>query len=509
MAAPLVTTDPIYVRTIEIQWHWQFPDAKIQATAEGINSVDFHPSTFRICTTGLENTIRIWQLNTDDLSSWLMDSTQEMQRCCTWITSMTSANIPVCARWSPSGMIICSGHIGGLVTLWWRQGPAVNDARVACAAASSNGDAGGDAAAAVTPLEVWKDFRVLTGHIDDVNDVCFTPNSKYVVSISMHGLLLIHELEGEVKDVFRLEAHSKFCQSVTVDPWNRLIASFGGGPSLSFFAISPKTETRRLQLTGQKKAQVSFLGELCTTSLRRAAWSPDGSLFAAPCGKAKDAPEDMKNCFYVFTRQQLEHPVARFSVRGSSEVLGCAWAPCFFEPFDDPDTFAALDDVSNMRAWGPAEYRMALAVWTSDSVVVYTTDSGCRHSDFSDLHFSSITSVAWSHDARFLLTSSMDGYISVVMYHHPLGQKAHTTPLFASSGFCQSIASLLSGLKGESAVIEHSRTDAASRIGSGDKDANVAVVKKKKRLEATPKAAAEAVAAPLPVVDANELANLL
>ncbi len=509
---PLPAADPIYVRTLEIQWHWLFPEGEekgLQATAEGITSIDFHPSSYRICTTGVEKSLRIWQLHDEHLKGWLMDSTQDMQRCCTWITTMLSTDIASCARWSPCGSIICSGHIGGAVKLWWREGPPTTVTSSNCQAL---GDSAVGAADSPAPLEVWKDFRELKGHFDDINDVTFTPNAKYILSVSMHGQLCIHELDGLTSAVFFMEVHSKFCQSVTVDPWNRLIATLGGGPSLSFFLMTPKTETRRLQLTNQKKAQGSFLGELCSTSLRRAAWSPDGSLFAAPCGKAKEVPEDMRNCFYVFARQQLESPMVRFSVKGASEVLGCAWAPCFFEPLDGGDMDVGNGDAS-MRPWGPAEYRMALAVWTSDSVVVYTTDSGCRHSDFTDLHFSTITSVSWSHDGRFLLTSSMDGYVSVVMYHHPIGRSYSTPQSFATHGYCHCLSALLRGLQAEAASTEHKRTEAASRISvlaannnNSDAKASVAVVKKKKRLEDPSRVPALPL---LPAIDASELASLL
>jgi chromatin assembly factor 1 subunit B len=293
---------------------------------------------------------------------------------------------------------------------------------------------------------------------------------------------------------------------------------------------SKKETSRRVQLTNQKKAQGSFLGELCSTSLRRAAWSPDGSLFAAPCGKAKDVPEDMRNCFYIFARQQLEAPIVRFCVKGTSEVLGCVWAPCFFEPLDRSHLEGSGNaDESAMKPWGPAEYRMALAIWTADSVIVYTTDSGSRHSDFTDLHFSSITSVAWSHDARFLLTSSMDGYVSVVMFHQPIGVP-HATPQGSAAGaasYCQSLSTLLLDLRAEAASVEFARTEAASRMGTslhGDSGkssagASVAVVKKKKRLEAPPPTTAHhpltalppcaAAEVALPEIDASELATLL
>lgn len=576
---------PLRARTIEVLWHCNERNEEAEllglqsSMTEGITSIDYNPRSDRFVTTGGDGNLRLWEIRTTAVDAWLENGANDMLACCRHICRMRTSWMPVTARWSPQGEMIASAHCDGKVCLWWRD----------TASEPASADADGD-------VEEWKAYRHLSGHTSDVYDLCFSADSRYLLSGAGDGSIVIHDLEGSTLPVLQLQdVHTKFCRGVAWDPWTRYVHTFGCGPSLLCFTHVPKSagHHRRMHLAGQRKCQGDYMGESCALSFRRLGWSPDGLLLAVPYGKvgkagtraaqpstahllasieakekaeagqlpststapaarpttlvADESPadaesddvEDMLHCVYVYSRGAPEKVACRLGVRGFNEVRGVRWAPCFLEPLPvgevlhdvlqppPPETAAASADVpvgsasaatateaaleaarQRRGAWGPAEYRMALAVWTSDAVLVYTTDSSARHSDFTDLHMRSITDVAWSHNASHLYTASLDGYISVIAFGTSLAV-AHRLPAFSSSPAVRTLCGLLERLERIGLSIEGGRStgpgakaggtggrgaspSAAGAVSTGSSsnaattataNTNVAVVRKKKKIE--------------------------
>ncbi|RNF03146.1 putative chromatin assembly factor 1 subunit B [Trypanosoma rangeli] len=522
---------PIRVRTLEILWHGSEREEEavqlgLQRVAiEGIVSIDYNSEKDRIVTCGGDGYIRLWQLHPAATDSWLANSQNDMTACVSFVAGMWTSCMPLTARWSPHGGMIASAHCEGQIYLWWQEKHLEGK------------------------KEEWKDYRHLSGHVIDVCDLCFSPDSRYLLSAGGDGSVVIHDLEGSTVPVVQLtEVHHKFCRGVAWDPWRRYVASFGGGPSLLFFTYTskPAGASRRVHLTGQRKAPGDYIGELCATMFRRFGWSPDGSLVAVPYGKASHhyqshsnhnntnqssgngdnathGGDDMVHCVYIYTRNALDKVAARLTIRGYSEVRGVLWAPCFLEPIDSEDDSCNGNRVENHErnkeesegewgvkkegaagvsaerqqrgladrgSWGPDDYRMAMAVWTADAVVVYTTDSAVRHSDYTDLHMRSISDVAWSPNAIYLLTASLDGYISVISTGGSLGV-AHKLPLFSMKPATVALCSLLSDISSLGKKMELKRwsaTDVASgaKTSSDGSAVSHAPVKKKRKLGKEP-----------------------
>lgn len=481
----------IYVRTIEVQWHCSTPADRdtadrhgLQSRLEGVMCIDFHPSDDRMLTSGGDSSIILWKFNRDNVVSWLKNATENMSNCCSWITTMGCSDMPRCARWSPCGKMIASAHSDPRIRIWWQVHKE-----------DLNTDVDG--------LECWKDNRVLTGHLHEVMDVAFSPDSRHLVSAGMHGTVLVHDLDM-TSPVVSIEAHTKFCYGVAWDPWNLLVASSGGGPGLMFHSVLPASDKRKLQLVGQRKSSASFHGEGFSSGMRRLSWSPDGSMLAVPYGKnSQDGLDsDMRNCVSIFLRSNPELAL-RLTVRGPGEVRGAQWAPCFLEPSStagesESDAFGNEESQSPSRAseklpWGNQDYRMALAAWTEDTVVVYTTDQGARHSDFTDLHILSIADVSWTRDARFLLTCSLDGYVSVLFYEKHLGIAHRLPSAFSQSPLSVQISAVLGHFQTEAEAYESKRT--LQQQSASSVTVTAAVVKKKRRTESI--AAPEMISSPV------------
>lgn len=467
----------IFVRTIEVQWHYSDPsdgDADklgLQGRIEGITCIDFNPIESRFLTSGSDGNIIIWRFCEGNIVSWIKNAAaSDMSKCCDWIATLVCPDMPRCARWSPQGRMIASGHSDPRIRLWWKTS-STDDTQ-------SSGSGGG-------ATEVWKDLRLLTGHLHEVMDLAFSPDSRHLISAGMHGAVLVHDLEN-ISPVVSLEAHTKFCYGVAWDPWSLYAATFGSGPALLIHSIIPRTETRRCQLVGQRKSQASYHGEGYSSTMRRLSWSPDGSLLATPFGKrspsevTNDAGE-WKNRIYMYLRGQFEHPVLSISTHSSNEIRGTLWAPCFLKSLasESNETNTVGEEPSSER-WGCSEYRMALAAWTEDTVFVYTTNQHGRHSDFTDLHMLGIADLTWSRDARFILTCSFDGYVTAIFFDRPLG-KAFVLPTFSDSNLCKGICSVGRKLAASSEEYESQRTKV--HTSSSSTAVHTAVKKKKRRTE--------------------------
>ncbi|EPY39589.1 chromatin assembly factor 1 subunit B [Angomonas deanei] len=523
---------PLRVRTLELLWHCNERNEEAEmlgmqgSLIEGITSIDINYKLNRVATTGGDANLRIWSFNENNIDAWLSDATVDMSSCCTHVCSMRPSWMPTNARWSPQGEMLASCHCDGKICLWWRD-------------------------ASEKSSEVWKDFRHLSGHIHDVYDVCFSSDSRYLISAGSDGSVVVHNLDSSSYPAAQLsEVHSKFCRGVAWDPWNRIVTSFGAGPSLLCYTHvhRPDASRRGSVLVQKKKCDGDYIGESCSLSFRRPAWSPDGSLLAVPYGKISDkkqvsvksifdaidakkndapverpvvceeeedafsegegeADEDKGewfHCVNLYTRDAVEKMAGRLVVRGTYEIRGVRWAPCFLEPLqygkrsDSKENEGAVCRGSlqlqgtpagkcsaqcasekETGAWGPSDYRMVLATWTSDAVIVYTTDSSVRHSDFTDLHMRSITDVAWSNDAKFLYTTALDGYVSVISFGDSL-TVAHRLPTFSAQPVTTSICQILSQIEADSIFVETSRRPKENDT-TADHSQPVVVVKKKKK----------------------------
>lgn len=566
-ACDTVQDHTLMVRTLEILWHCNERSDEAEQfglqsfSPEGVTSIDWClRGAPRLVTTGGDRCIRIWEVDLPALSSWMKDSTHDMTACTKHVSSLKSSWMPMTARWSPHGQLIASGHCDGKISLWWQERSSETGGRVCLHPETRD--------------EIWKDFRHLSGHINDVYDLCFSPDSRYLLSGGGDGTVLVHDLEGSTMPVVQLtECHTKFCRGVAWDPWNRFLVTFGNTPSLQFFRHVPKRIidkncVRRMSVSGQKKSQGEYIGEACPLFFRRMSWSPDGLLLAVPFGKAghvssmlkKRNPTprsygqneeavvaisstvsakgttsevlmqeeafpsstassgeprvevDMVHCVNLYTRNALDKLAGRIVIRGFSEVRGVSWAPCVLEPFKQVKAaiihpffqsnaiphrnnstvhYNSGGDSGNITVedagqthscgcWGPKWYRMALAAWTPDAVIVYTTSSPIRHSDFTDLHMRSITDVAWAPDASYLLTAGLDGYVSVIAFRDTLSI-THRLPTFVSSPVVQSMCDIFEKFSKAGAEVENSYSKFTSQVSSSPVMA--AVVKKKKRLE--------------------------
>ena len=107
-----------------------------------------------------------------------------------------------------------------------------------------------------------------------------------------------------------------------------------------------------------------------------------------------------KNCICIFTRGNRRDPALMLVSPEPTMII--RWCPTLF------NLRAAAAQAKSFIA---LPYRMIFAVATTDSVIVYETQTFTPCAKITDLHYANMTDLAWSHDGRVLFVSSRDGYV--------------------------------------------------------------------------------------------------
>lgn len=81
---------------------------------------------------------------------------------------------------------------------------------------------------------IWSNYKILRGHLSDVYDLAWSPDSKYLISGSVDNRALIWSLEkGKVID--RSIDHRHFVQGVSWDPRNKYITTQSSDKSAKIY----------------------------------------------------------------------------------------------------------------------------------------------------------------------------------------------------------------------------------------------------------------------------------
>eukprot|EP00758_Cryptobia_borreli_P003990 Tbor_TRINITY_DN4108_c0_g1::TRINITY_DN4108_c0_g1_i1::g.26599::m.26599/K10751/CHAF1B; chromatin assembly factor 1 subunit B len=488
-------TRGVLAKTVEIVWHadeeispgeskgYTRPRKNKSVESLPVQAVACHPTEDILVTIGDDKTMKIWELNRSNAVLFLEDLSgrKSMDKVFTCLASEVLNDLPLCVSWSPIGHIIAIGSADGTIGLYWKSKNKRESTFSESGAKSSPvGCTTTVSSAAELPLysEKWNRQRLFRGHISEVISLAFSPDSKYVMSGSITGDLLIHDVSALTSlSAYTISEYHQSTKAVAWDPWNRLVASFGCHPALKIASLFQNKG--KPGLAKARASQTPHI-EYDTTATLKMSYSPDGMLLAVPYGKCSG---DCNRCAYIYSRDSNEKAVIRLGMIEAVDnpVLGCAWAPMLFEPLKTDPTNGHVFSIEERLPWGPyQEYRMALALWTEGAVIVYTTDCSGRHAFFTDLHAQPITAVTWSHDARYLFVSSADCYVSMLYFADQIGPAHRTFDFIPKPTVCSFLSTALSNIRATAISIEEKLTRIHENCDNDD-DVNIIQPKKKKK----------------------------
>lgn len=165
-------------------------------------------------------------------------------------------------------------------------------------------------------IEKWKTVKTLRRHINDVVDLAWSPDEKYLVTGSFDNLSYIWNLK-DGSALFELPNHSGYVQGVAWDPLNNFVATLCTDRYLRIYKISTtgKKPQQVVKLNKFKlnaddpssKSSLMFYDDTLATIGRRISFSPHGELLACPSGIVEiddeNSGDDSVNCLHLFYRK--------------------------------------------------------------------------------------------------------------------------------------------------------------------------------------------------------------
>ena len=308
----------------------------------------------------------------------------------------------------------------------------------------------------------WSNHKILRGHSGDVYDLSWNPESKYLISGSVDNCCMIWNIE-KAKCVNRFMDHEHFVQGVSWDPRNKYILTQSSDKSVRFYKNAEskfemkfiyinqlkrfeiknknnneqvKEETIKMAIE-EDKTNIANLNNLnnainnkkekdnpqkntlvyhyyfadedqCNTFVRRSCFSPDGKICLLVSGVMQNPLDKNEIDFVVWGVSRKDFSKPKFYIPTLNKSSTCVrFCPLIFHKKENNDGSApALLDLN---------YVMIFAIGTNDSVFIYGTDSIQPRYALTNIHYQSITDLAWNSD-KMLAISSSDGYISFVSF---------------------------------------------------------------------------------------------
>lgn len=381
--------------TPEIAWHGKKP----------ILSVDFSKvgSKWRLASAGADNDVKIWSITFNEDQQTKIEFLANLNR------HTKAVNV---VRFSPKEEILASGGDDAIIMLW-RLNSSPDHSTNATLMEEED----------LQSKETWTSHKALRGHLEDVYDLCWSPDGNSLISGSVDNSAIIWDIAKGHK-LMILKDHKHYVQGVNWDPLGQYVTTNSSDRSCRLYSSSSYRccyNISKLLLNGTRKTLENFESlkqgkmfhdETMPSFFRRPSYSPDGSLLIIPAGRL-DVGDQVVNTTYVFTRASPNKPVLYLPSPQKASVA-VRFCPILFELRQD-DADAAEEKFSKSLFKLP--YRMVFAVATLDSVLLYDTQQATPFAFIGNIHYAALTDVTWSSDGAILVVSSSDGYCSTIHFH--------------------------------------------------------------------------------------------
>lgn len=374
--------------TPEISWHNRDPVLSIDIQ-NGSCETSKGELFWRMATGGADSHVLIWHLFTHENTGATVKCVADLER------HQKAVNV---VKFSPSKEILASGDDESAIILWKQKedcdffvSPDDNENK-----------------------EQWNLWKVLRGHLEDVYDISWSPDSNSLISGSVDNTAIIWDIhKGRSNGI--LSDSKGFVQGVSWDPCNQYICTISTDRQCRLIEISTKKTIQRVHKSTiptlpdhplRNKTVRLFYDDTFKSFFRRLTFSMDGTLIIVPSGiiEPQDTIEKISNATIVFSRHNLKEPIMILpSLDECTIAIRCC--PVYFElRKDGPTPIISLP------------YRIVFAVATQHSVLIYDTQQISPIAIISNIHYTRLTDIAWSSNGHVLVVSSTDGYCSIIHF---------------------------------------------------------------------------------------------
>lgn len=416
----------------EISWHNRDPVLSIDLQSKSPDGL------IRLATAGTDTHVLMWSVSVGDNGAGMVEFLSDLARHQRAVNTV---------RFSPNGEILASGDDEALIILWNLKPKSDIPDIFANSAEIDN-------------KENWNVWKVLRGHVEDVYDLCWSPDNTQLLSGSVDNTAILWDVpKGKANVIF--SEHKGFVQGVAWDPKNQFVATLSSDRNCRVYSLKTKKVVQKMHQAqlkvgeDEEKPYKLFHDDTLKTFCRRLSFSPDGLVLFTPCGLLElnePSPSEAENtesvpvlkkenkkmnATYAFTRNQhFAKPVVYYpSADRYSVAVRCC--PVLFELRSEQPSMYDIP------------YRMVFAVATQNSLLLYDTQQAAPFARIARIHYTRLTDLSWSSDGRIIVVSSTDGYCSIVTFAEgELGtpyQPAQCEETEESPGLPSSFKTLLQG----------------------------------------------------------------
>jgi chromatin assembly factor 1 subunit B len=287
-------------------------------------------------------------------------------------------------------------------------------------------------------------------------DVCWSADGSAMLSGSVDNKGIVWDMTDKRRGhmITQFANHKHFVQGVAWDPAQQFVVTQSADRTCKVYALRPTAAGRKNKISqhllpacdtakefycaqtlskkvitkpaentsaAEKPERVPlFLDESIPTFFRRLSWSPDGSFLVVPAGTHSTCQGGRNvNTAFLYARGMWSGPIAHLPAQ-NKPVVAVRFCPALLRRRTEgssspPAPFDALP------------YKMVFAVATLDSVIIYDTESLLPLAMLGQLHYDSITDLAWSRDGQYLAVASRDCYCSIAVFQS--GELGERVPL--------------------------------------------------------------------------------
>ncbi|CAF0976061.1 unnamed protein product [Brachionus calyciflorus] len=380
--------------TPEISWHERDP----------IYTCDFHPVVKnKFATAGVTGEIRLWEVLEQQIKP--TESTEPKKKLnphgieISFIANLKrhtkSVNI---VRWNSEGNLLASAGDEQVIFIW-------NENDIKNQKTLDNEE--------YENKENWYAFKTFRGHLEDILDLAWSRDSTTLISGSIDNSVIVWNVNTGNK-IAILKEPKGFVQGVVFDP---LGATYGVLSTDRCLRIYSNTSNKcihnisKLQLPKDNSDLTVntrlFHDDTMKSFFRRMKFSSDGNFLFTPSG-CLEIEEKCINTSYIFTRNCYSRPV--LYIPHDKPSVAVSVCPIKFELIKKNDSEENKPDVFNLP------YRYVFAIATEDSVFLYDTQRLTPFAYTTGIHYSNLSDLSWSNDAKYLMVSSIDGFSTFLIF---------------------------------------------------------------------------------------------
>ncbi|KAF7634831.1 hypothetical protein Mgra_00005724 [Meloidogyne graminicola] len=326
-------------------------------------------------------------------------------------------------RFSPNGNFIASGDADGYIIVWILNQPSpdeidlLNEKQLKELQLNNFEDKNNNE---IPPnRENWQRNTKarFSPHPGEITALCFSPDSQFIASLIEQRMRkeIVHNFkrirENLFKRLWERGAFRHFANGITWDPRGKYLLTLSTDRRLDVLDAFKGTILRsccQIELPKILLPEINqqvykiFHDDQLHAFQRGIEFSPCGSVIFAPAAQLEVGTNNIYGTL-IFFRNDLKfcRPNALFP--SSKPTIQVKCSPLIYK----------LDEEIKTNFLG-LPHRLIFAVLCWDSILLYNSQNETPFAYLANLHYDGLTSIAWTPDGRFLIVSSLEGFISFI-----------------------------------------------------------------------------------------------